>query len=125
MLLLAVYLVGLILGGIFAWILGLFGISGWLGLFLSGFLAFVVTGFLRPRIAGYFADKEGVSGPAPYAFSAAMRYTIGAVIAAILAYLLSLNNGALGIGMMTGALMGLLTVMISGLVFSMKLLSGK
>lgn len=114
--LLAVLGVGLIAGGILGAILSAMGITGFLGIFLAGFLPIPLGSFIRQGVARSAASLEGAAGKSPMAFSLPVRLGVGAIIAAIIAYLFSLS-AFYSFGAMMGAIAGLLVQTLLIVVF--------
>ena len=114
--LLAVLGAGLVAGGIWGALLNAFGVSGFWGIFLAGFLTVPLGSLIRQGAASSAASLEGASGRSPMAFSLPVRLCVGAIIAAVIAYLFSLST-FYSFGALMGAVAGLLTQAILILVF--------
>ncbi len=114
--LLAVIAVGLIAGGILGAILSGMGMSGFWGIFLAGFLTVPLGSVIRQGVASNAAELEGALGRSPMAFSLPVRLVVGAMIAALIAYLFSLST-FYSFGFLMGAIAGLSTQTVLILVF--------
>ncbi len=114
--LLAVLGVGLIAGGIFAVILSAMGLDGFWGIFLAAFLTVPLGSLVRQGVASSAASLAGADGRSPMAFALPIRLIVGAIIAAVIAYLFSLST-FYSFGFLMGAVAGLLTQTALILVF--------
>ena len=115
----AVLGISIVAGGIWAAILGAIGLDGFWGIFLCAFLPIPLASLVRQGTARAAADHAGVKGKSPFAFSLPIRLAIGAVVAAGIAFLLSLSE-FYSFGIILGAVAALLTSLALILIFFIK-----
>ena len=92
------------------------GITGFLGFFLAGFLPVPINGIVRQILGSSLAKSMNIKGKSPVAGPLVFRLGIAALIAAILAYLLSISS-LYNFGIFTGILIALATSAILAMIF--------
>lgn len=117
--LLATLFVSMIAGGVWALILGFFGIAGFWGTFWAAFLTVPLGSLVRQAVAGMMAHEAGVRSKSPMAFSLPIRLAIGAVASAGIAYVFNLSD-FFSFGFFMGAIAALMTSACLILIFYFK-----
>lgn len=115
----AVLIASAVIGALVAMLVGSFGITGWLGFFLAAFVPIPFGGLIRSMTAAALGSTQNIDGPVPTAGSLAFRLGVGAVIAAVVAYVINLAGDALPFGAFSGLLAALITSMIVTMIFAL------
>lgn len=111
------YIAAFIIGGLGMAVFASFGFVGIPALALAAFIPVPLNGVVRHTLARTLASTVGASGQSPVAFSYLVRLLIGAVVAVLAAYGLSLAQ--LGFGFLAGGLAAALTAMVLSVIFSL------
>jgi len=117
----ATYVVAFLIGALCMAAFGSIGFIGVAALALAAFIPVPLNGMIRQMMAKALARTAGASGSSPMAFSYPVRIAIGAVVAVLAAYGLTLAQ--LGFGFLAGGLAAALTSMVLSLVFALAVAS--
>ena len=83
---------------------------------MAAFLTVPLGGTIRSTVGRFFADESGHKGAQPFAFNLPIRLGIGAVVAALIAWLFSMSD-FYSFGALVGGVAALLTGLIISLIF--------
>lgn len=120
--LLAVYAVAFLVGGVLALLLGGIGFTGLLGLVIAAFLVVPICGVVRKSIVKLAAQSAGAQGSPPVAFTYPIRLLLGAVVATLVSYGLWTAQ-FVEFGFLLGGLAALFTMLSLSIIFTLAIAS--